>query len=432
GKRDGFRIRDRAAMHRAGRHSLWRPSGAQSGRAPHGSIVLLVINALVLTRGTIIERRVAAMLVVPALDKLKHRAARLGWGLKAAAREQFAFQGREEAFAHRVVVAIADRTHRGAHSCFTAARAELDRGVLGALVGMMDNRAGAALPQRQVERLEHQLGAQMGLHRPPHDPAAEHVEHHREVEEPGPGWDVGDVGHPQAVGLRREEVALDQIGGRARVAIAHGGVNPLAPAGADQTGPFQQPRHSLTPYFNALCSELGVDPWRTIGRMRALMNRTHANAQLRVGAAARRRRPLPPCMVAAGGDTQHPAHRCDPITGLIRTHELERRDGTEPVSVANQDAAFDKISRSSRRVRFSRRRRPSSSRSAVVSPSLRRPSSRSAWATQLRIYCEVVWNSRASSSALRPARTNSTIRRRYSGAYRLCVFPIVASPLPAQ
>ena len=59
------------------------------------------------------------------------------------------------------------------------------------------------------------------------------------------------------------------------------------------------------------------------------------------------------------------AHRRDPITGLIRTHELERRDGSEPVSVANQAAAFDKISRSSRSTRFSRLSRLSSSRSAV-------------------------------------------------------------------
>src|ERR1019366_2448648 len=83
---------------------------------------------------------------------------------------------------------------------------------------------------------------------------------------------------------------------------------------------------------------------------------------------------LPPCIEAAGGDAQHPAHRRGSITGLIRTHELERRDGTEPVSVANQAAAFDKISRSSRRTRFSRLSRVSSWRSSVVSPSLRRPS----------------------------------------------------------
>ena len=130
--------------------------------------------------------------------------------------------------------------------------------------------------------------------------AAEHVEYHREVEEPGPGRDIGDIGHPQAIGLGRIKVALDQIRRRARVAIAHRGVDPLAPAGADQTGLFHQPRHPLTSYFKALCSELGVDPRRTVGHMRALMDRAHAKAKLRVGAAARRRRPLPPCIEPAG------------------------------------------------------------------------------------------------------------------------------------
>ena len=33
---------------------------------------------------------------------------------------------------------------------------------------MMDHLAGAALRQREVERLEHQLGAQMSLHYPTH------------------------------------------------------------------------------------------------------------------------------------------------------------------------------------------------------------------------------------------------------------------------
>src|SRR6202011_4960292 len=162
------------------------------------------------------------------------------------------------------------------------------------------------------------------------------------------------------------------------------------------------------------------------------MNRSDPCAQCRIGAPPRGGWPFLPGVVATGRDFQYAAHGGDPVAGLIRVHELERRDGTEPVSVANQAAAFDNISRSSRRVRFSRLSRLSSSRSAVVSPSLRRPSSRSACATQLRIEVAVVWNSRASSSALRPARTSSTIRCRYSGAYRLCVFPIVVSPLPAQ
>src|SRR6266849_207940 len=141
------------------------------------------------------------------------------------------------------------------------------------------------------------------------------------------------------------------------------------------------------------------------------MNRADARREFRVGARPRRWRPLTPRIVAAGGDGQHPAHRGNPVDGLIRVHELERRDGTEPVSVANQAAAFDSISRSSRRNRLS------SSRSAVVSPSLRRPSSSPACLTHLRIALAEASNSRANCAIGRPVRANSMIRRRYSGAY---------------
>src|SRR5208282_4885876 len=110
--------------------------------------------------------------------------------------------------------------------------------------------------------------------------------------------------------------------------------------------------------------------------------------------------------------------------GLIRTHELERRDGTEPVSVANQAAAFDKISRSSRSTRFSRLSRVSSSRSLLVSPSLRSPVSSCACLTHCRMLSTDGSNSRANSFSDRPARASSTIRRRYSAGYGGCVFGI--------
>src|SRR5229473_2717307 len=219
------------------------------------------------------------------------------------------------------------------------------------LVRMMNHGGGPALPQRQVERLEHQFGAQVGFHRPADDSAAESVEHHRQVKKPGSGRDVSYVGDPQSIGRRGDEVAFDQVGCRPRAALSHRG------------------------------------------------------------------RPLTPRIVAGGGDSEYPAHRGNPVYGLIRVHELERRDGTEPVSVANQAAAFDSISRSLRSTRFSRRKRLSSSRSAVVSPSLRRPSSSPACLTHLRIALAEASNSRANCAFGRPVRANSMIRRRYSGAY---------------
>src|SRR5713101_4266024 len=160
------------------------------------------------------------------------------------------------------------------------------------------------------------------------------------------------------------------------------------------------------------------------------MNRADACSKFRVGARPCRRRALAPRIVAAGGDGQHPAPRGNCVHGLIRVHELERRDGTEPVSVANQAAAFDSISRSSRSTRFSHRNRLSSSRSAVVSPSLRRPSSSPACLTHLRIALAEASSSRANCAIGRPARANSMIRRRYSGAYGGWVLGIGGLLLP--
>ena len=80
----------------------------------------------------------------------------------------------------------------------------------------------------------------------------------------------------------------------------------------------------------------------------------------------------------------------------LRLTNSNDADGVEPVSCANQAAAFVSISRSSRSTRFSRRRRLSSSRSVVVKPSLRNPSSSAACLTHLRMALAEGSNSRAS------------------------------------
>ena len=98
--------------------------------------------------------------------------------------------------------------------------------------------------------------------------------------------------------------------------------------------------------------------------------------------------------------------------------------GRSELFSANQAAAFARISFSSRRIRFSRRSRRSSSRSAVVSPS-RRPSSTSAWFTQLRIVWSDGSNSRLSSPGVRPALTRRTISARNSAGYGALVFGIL-------
>src|SRR5215469_18235389 len=155
--------------------------------------------------------------VIPAFDEIEYRHARLDLSLEAAALEQLAFERGEKAFAHRIVETVAHRAHRGSHPGLLAALAEGERGILAALIRMMNHSISAPLLERQVQRLQHQLGAQMALHRPAHDPAAENVEHHRQIEEAGPGWNIGYIRYPQTIGRGGAEVALNQIRSRPRL-----------------------------------------------------------------------------------------------------------------------------------------------------------------------------------------------------------------------
>jgi len=160
--------------------------------------------------------------VVPAFDPVKDRRPGFGLGVEPSAVEQLTFEGGEEALGHRIVVAVAHRPHRGADADLLAAAPEADRGILAALVGVMDHRGRPALPNGHVERVEHELGLQMGGHRPAHDPAAADIEDDREIEESGPGGDVGDIRDPELVGALGPEGPLDQIGRRRGGGIAAG------------------------------------------------------------------------------------------------------------------------------------------------------------------------------------------------------------------
>src|SRR6266550_4623422 len=77
--------------------------------------------------------------VVPAFDEAEAGDFRLGLRGKAMAFQQLAFESGEEAFAHRVVIGVADRSHRRPHAGFLAAFAECQRRILAALVAVMDD-----------------------------------------------------------------------------------------------------------------------------------------------------------------------------------------------------------------------------------------------------------------------------------------------------
>src|SRR5690625_5394421 len=137
------------------------------------------------------------------------------------------------------------------------------------------------------------------------------------------------------------------------------------------------------------------------------MNRPNLFQQLLIFKISGRRAARNPCIIPTGGDAQHPTHGFDWKLGLICSHEFEDFGGTDPVSRANQAAAFARISRSYCRRRFSFTSRLNSCFSSLLAPSSRRTPSISACRIQLLIVFSVGYNSLSSSTTERPLPANS-------------------------
>jgi hypothetical protein len=105
---------------------------------------------------------------------------------------------------------------------------------------------------------------------------------------------------------------------------------------------------------------------------RVAPHRCRARPHARCGSArSPPHRPVPgatadasPTHSSRWGRHQQPTHGGDRVVRLVIAHEPEPFGGIAFVSRANQAAAFESISRSSRSWRFSRRKRSSSARSA--------------------------------------------------------------------
>jgi hypothetical protein len=114
-----------------------------------------------------------------------------------------------------------------------------------------------ALPQGHLQRVQGEIGAQVGGGLPAHDHAAVDVDDEGDVDEPRPGPHVGEVGHPQGVGTGGGEVALDQVGGPP-AGLLHGDGGPLGLAAHHprQAQFAHQPRHRATRHRDVFAAQL--------------------------------------------------------------------------------------------------------------------------------------------------------------------------------
>lgn len=173
--------------------------------------------------------------------------------------DELALEACEEAFAERVVVAVADRTHGQVYTEFSAAVAEGNGSVLTALVGVVDDVVGSALLDCHVQGVRDEFGPMMSRHCPTDHPAAPDIDNHRQIKSPRPGRDVCDIGYPKLVGTRSRKVTVHQIWRRSDLWISSGGPLFLAAADALQACLFHQPSHALTPHSDTTIGEFSVD-----------------------------------------------------------------------------------------------------------------------------------------------------------------------------
>ena len=169
-----------------------------------------------------------------------------------------------------------------------------------------------------------------------------------------------------------------------------------------------QPNHAFAADALSLLAQVFVDARAPVPPLAAVKRRADQHRQLAVTLRVSRLRPALPRVEAAARHPQTAAQQAERVVRLLRRDESE----SHRRSVAKKAAAFFRISRSSRRIRFSLRRRAGSSRSAVVSPVLPCVRSARACVTHLRSAVSVRSRSRATCprSCLRRARAGPLAR----------------------
>src|SRR5207248_9203674 len=88
------------------------------------------------------------------------------------------------------------------------------RQILRAAITVVDEAVdvpAAAVVDRLLERVEHEIGRQGRGDAPAGDASSKDVDHEGDVREAAPRRHVGEVGHPELIRPRRREVPIDQV-----------------------------------------------------------------------------------------------------------------------------------------------------------------------------------------------------------------------------
>jgi len=154
-------------------------------------------------------------------------------GVEDGPPHQLGFEGLEERFDHRVVVAVSLPGHRDQDAVLAELGLIIDGAILAATIGVMDQPGcRTAHGKGFAQGGESQVAVQPVACCPADDPAGEQVDDDGEVQPAFAGPDIGDVGAPLLVRPPRREVLIEQVrGDRPGVAAVRGALEPSLPAG---------------------------------------------------------------------------------------------------------------------------------------------------------------------------------------------------------
>lgn len=228
------------------------------------------------------------MRIVPTLDEVEDRERSFTLRFEAMLHKQFAFERSVEAFAHCVIVGIADRTHRRPHAGFAAPSAERDRRVLTALIRMMDNSIRFAAIDRHIERFENKFGSQVIGHCPTDNAPAVSIEYDGKVQKASPGWDVRDVRNPELVRTIGPEITVDEIGSWSGIATANGCCGRFPSRSAENSAFAHKSRNALPGDRKAIFAKFEMNARAAVRRSRLSMNRFDTVAEQKIRGASLR------------------------------------------------------------------------------------------------------------------------------------------------
>ncbi len=244
--------------------------------------------------------------VVEQFDVVEQVGLRCGPRTVAGAMHPLILPTVEEAFRRSVVPAVALPAHRADHPILFQPRLKGVAGILTSPVGVM-HQARRRLPAepRHGQRIHDDVRRHPELERPADDFPVQ-IENDGQVEPALVGSDVGHVGNPYLIRLRRREIPGQQVRRyRQRVLGVGRGLEAPLVACPDAVLPHQ-PLHTLLARRESPVTQFAHHAWATVGSLQLVVDGLDQRQHLRV------RQPLAirtasafPCLIPTDADFQH-------------------------------------------------------------------------------------------------------------------------------